>query len=220
MLLPWPSEGDLVPAARKLAVRLLEYACDGSRGRGQRDPIYVSVTEGRDVGAMRDKYSSCGDLPHWMYSQLGVRLPWVNRGCNGGWTYLNGRDNISCLYHPSYNPLAEKYRAGMAFEPGDVGVIWNANEGNKTHAFCVVDQLEDGVMLTAEYGQPGGKLLTRAIRGGRLASQQPGGIFKTGRSIQYRLRLSAVIEAAREAGLLEPAQDPTRAEDGEPTWRP
>lgn len=60
--------------------QLLSYACGRfDSGRNEDDPIYQGVTEGRDVPPFREKYSSCGDLAHWLLFRLGSRLEMINR---------------------------------------------------------------------------------------------------------------------------------------------
>jgi hypothetical protein len=226
MLIEWPKTitDDDVFAFRKLLVSLYEYACDGSRGAPQGSARYMEIVEGRRYDLCNPPSSSCGDQPHWGLYMAGIRLDWINRDAHTGWTYgtkANGwRNNITTLYHDTFNQLAEPWRDGMRFEPGDAGGIWDDSRPNHTHVFCVIDQGDDGVLLTAEYGQPGGKLLTRAIRDGRLCTQRPGGIFKKGRMIQFRLDAGKVFRAAHRAGKLAPALDPTRAEDGTLIWSP
>src|SRR6186713_653784 len=96
-----------LPVLRTIATHLLDYAVCGDRGRNESDKVYDSITEHRDRGVMRAKYSSCGDLGHWLVYRLGCRETWVNRAENGGWRVGL---NVNLLYgkqtHIGGNPMA------------------------------------------------------------------------------------------------------------------
>ena len=205
MTIAWPTvlDEEAVFAARKLAVQLVEYACDGDRGRSETDPIYTEITEGRDVGAMRRRYSSCADLAFWMLFRLGVRLPLVNRHEHRGWRVGM---NVAMLVG------ARECRPVLATErlkPGDIVVVWNRQDTQDAHVLVVIDHERD-TLLTAEYGQPGGALKMRHFRAGLIGS----------RRAQRIIPLASVLRSAHLKGLLEPAEDPTRAEDGSSIWTP
>lgn len=119
-----------IGALRIAAVALAEHACGGSAGRSKDDPIYADVTERRDTGAMRARYSSCGDLAHWLLYRLGCRAPWVNRtDMPMGWRV---GQNVSLLAGQGRIPGDEEWTP----EPGDILVIWNSPNGYDAHV-CV-----------------------------------------------------------------------------------
>ena len=211
MLIQWDSPIDIA-AARSLASALCEYACNGDVGRPEKgDAVYDAVTEGRDFGA---KYSSCGDLAHWMLFTLGVRQPFLNRSSIGkGWKQ---GANVSRLAWCAY---ARTPTASDRFEPGDILVIWNSPKGTDAHV-CVVleDCREDDVsdIRTANYGAPGG-----AIRDSKVSYAKS----KTGRfpvlgtrRIQRWVPLNRVLEGSQAANMLVAAEDPTHGDNGEVLW--
>jgi hypothetical protein len=178
---------------RKLAVDLVEYACGGADGRPESDPVYQAVVEGRDRPPYPNKYSSCGDLAHWMLYRLGVRLPLVNRAEHHlGWT---SGVNVSRL---AWDPLAVvNPSTSERFKPGDIGIIWSATDGHDAHVFVILDDQQPEALFVAEYGQPGGALHTRRVG-------YHGGHLSIGTRGLYRvLRLNEVIDAAEAAGHLE-----------------
>ena len=167
---------------QKLSSRLLEYAVDDAEDRNSSRAL--EITEGRHGKG----YSSCADLLHWLYFRLGVRLPWINRNEHQGWRV---GVNISRLAaHSTF------YRRGDTFDAGD-GVIITSN-GYDAHAIAVITDLGDGLLATAEYGQPGGMLKLPMVIDGKIGR----------RPIKYVLRLEAVLLEAAEAGLLEPPDLP------------
>jgi hypothetical protein len=155
------------------------------------------VTEGRDRPPWPNTYSSCGDLAHGLYEQLGVRTPWVNREALG--QYRQGK-NVSLL---AYAPAARAPRAGDLYEAGDVLIVWDKADTSDAHVICVLEEFPDqGVILTAEYGRPGGELVTSGIE------REGSGTRIRGRTVQRVLTLEDVINAAAGAGKLVPV-DPT-----------
>ncbi len=141
---------------RRGAVALAEFACGFDVGRSKDDPVYAAVTGGRDVGAMRARYSSCGDLAHWMLFSLGCRAEWINHSdAPHGWRVGM---NLSLLAAHGALPGG----ADWAPEPGDVLVIWNSPTGSDGHV-CV--WLGGGV--TANYGAGG--MSAAASPGAKLA---------------------------------------------------
>lgn len=180
------------PTYHALAYELLTVACNGEAGRDEDDPVYQFVTEGRDVGAMQKKYSSCGDLAHWLYWTMGVRLPWVNREPNGGWRV---GQNVSLL---AWCPQAQSCDNVLRFEPGDVVIIWGREDTSDAHVMVVLEQESPQVLLVAEYGQPGGRVNRRSRLGGKIGA----------RRLRRHIPLEAVIAAAEEAGQLEPIDGP------------
>jgi hypothetical protein len=171
---------------------LLQHAC-GLHGRGENDPFYQIVTEGRDSGMFQKTYSSCGDLAHWLHFRLGVRTSWVNRREHKGWT--SGL-NVSKLAFSSV-ALVMTPETRHNFESGDVGVIWSNKGGTDAHVFVVREpgwsgQASAPTLHTAEYGQPGGALKTRQYVAGKIGT----------RILQRVLPLPDVLQTAKASGLL------------------
>lgn len=134
---------------RKRAVELLEYACDGSPKKGSQR--WLEITENRNTL----KYSSCGDLAHWMLFRLGFRVRWINRDENLGWRMGM---NIARLVTRGVKYTGEK------LEGGDIIVVSNIwPQGFDAHAICVIDQPDKDRIFTAESGLPGNGLLTHGL---------------------------------------------------------
>lgn len=172
---------------RALALQYLDLATDGDRGRGEADPIYQAITEGRDRGAF---YSSCGDLAHWLLFRLGVRHQLVNRAEGRGWRV--GR-NISRLCWS--NPYVRPPRPGERYRAGDILVVWNDPTGTDAHALVVREHV-GSLIHSADYGQPGGAQRARLLSRGMLGD----------RKLNRVLPLARVIDGERAAGALAPAQ--------------
>lgn len=167
-----------IDAYRLLAARLLSHACNGSFGRSEQDEVYQQVTEGRDRGAARASYSSCGDLAHWLLYRLGVRESWVNRAEHfRGW---RSGQNIADLCWPPCP--SRRMHVAERFGTGDILVIYREPDSRDAHALVVLDHDGDHV-LSADYGQPGGALRTR-----RLSGQDLGG-----RTVQHVLTLPMAL---------------------------
>jgi hypothetical protein len=180
---------------RALAAELVVRACNDGHGRPESDPVYQAVVEGRDRPPYPNKYSSCGDLAHWMLYRLGVRLPLVNRQEHLGFTY---GVNVSRL---AFDPLAiAEPNASARFAPGDIGIIWSKGDGTDAHVFVFLDDQQPAAVLVAEYGQPGGCVNTRRV--GYSAK----GVTIGGRRLMRVLRLTEIIDAADAAGHLEPPE--------------
>jgi hypothetical protein len=178
---------------RDHAARWLRWACGPGSGYAESHVVYQKVTEGRDGPPWPNKYSSCADLAHGLYEQLGVRLPWVNREALGGFRY---GANISLL---AYSPVARAPKQGERFEAGDTLIVWDKPDTSDAHAIAVLDEFpEQGVILTAEYGQPGAAVRTSGIE------RDGDGVRIRGRTVRRVLSLEAVIEAAEDAGMLLP----------------
>lgn len=190
---------------RKLAVAHLEYACGMPEVRAvpEEHPRYREVTANLDPGSRGvhpDPVSSCPFLPNWMYLQLGVRLPWLDhprapRGWRGDGKVFS---RLVC-------PPVGRNGSGVPWdsrrlEGGDVILIANQwPSGRDGHVVCVIDQV-DGALCTAEYGQPGGALITHPNFDGLHVGK---------RRIRVVLPLEHVLDDALEAGLLvEPAELP------------
>lgn len=153
-----------IAAYRLLAERLLRYAVRGPLGRDEQDPVYREVTEERDPGP---GYSSCGDLPHWMLYRLGVRESWVNR--QEHFPKFRYGKNISTL---SWKPCpSREMHIAEKFACGDTLIIWAEPDTEDAHALVVLEHDVDTI-LSADYGQPGGKLVRR-----RLSDRNLGGRY-------------------------------------------
>jgi hypothetical protein len=147
----------------------------------EKDPRYIQVTEGRDFGK---GYSSCADLAHAGHEFIGNRRAWINRGA----AFCRGV-NVWRIVEQ-----AIPWRGECA--PCDVLVIYNDEQhGHDAHVVCVL-QCERALggwdLVTVEYGQPGGAIKERKIRGGAMG----------GRLVRVRLPFDVEIRRAFHAGLL------------------
>lgn len=168
---------------RQLADLLTFYAC-GASGRGEKDPVYISVTEGRDTVP---GYSSCADLAHWLHFRLGLRGSWINRKEHKGWKVGL---NVSRL---AFSPIADKFPR-EPYECGDIGIIWARTDTTDAHVLMFRGLMEPGTYATSEYGQPGGALKSRQISEGKIGK----------RKIHRVLRLQEAIDTCSSANLLLP----------------
>jgi len=216
-----------LPEYRTLARQLVEYAVNGTHGRGESDPVYRVVTEGRDPGTGRKgDISSCGFLPSFLWHRLGLRCPFVNRGENPGYGYRVGR-NISLLCGPLFGGHDAVPTAALRtpltssrFDCGDVLVVWNKDDTTDAHTFVALEHQNDA-LLSGDYGQPGGKLVTRPITirdvhddKGR-AYQTP---FAGRKQIRRWIPLEFVLQVAEHRGeLVEPDDSLVREADTERT---
>jgi hypothetical protein len=170
---------------------LLMYAC-GFEGRNENDPVYQRVTEGRDVGAMQRKYSSCADLAHWLHFRLGLRTSWINRAEHKGW---KSGVNVSKL---AFSAVAKTWKKDVQdLHRGDVGVIWSLPDSTDAHVFVFHKPAGEvnsvPVWLTAEYGQPGGAPKSRTVTyQGKVGSK----------TLHKVIPLSVAIETGKSSGLL------------------
>lgn len=202
-----------------LILALTSHACtvDGKKGRPYLgDPVYEAVTEHRQAqtelvrqhqkaaGVDPKKwafYSACADLPHAMYFECGVVLPWVNRdemkAINGqGWRV---EQNISLLAHAPGCAVLPAH--GDTYYPGDVLHIGTPGHDND-HVMVVRNQDADHIEV-AEYGQPGG-----AINIHQLVTMSNGAPAIGTRQLLHVLRFRTVLDVADREGKLLP---PTRA---------
>jgi hypothetical protein len=150
--------------AQAIAQALLLQAVNDEHGRDEGDSFYKIVTENRDGPSplMRAKYSSCADLAHWLLRSLGVRADWLNRNDDGDAQPWRSGVNLNwlCARPIGKCPLATRKLGGEP-APGDVFVENNVYGG---HVFCAVDYVaKTDTLISAEYGQPGGKLKTRSL---------------------------------------------------------
>ncbi len=172
---------------RNIALTLLTAATNGARGRSEDDPVYQAVTEHRDFGA---RYSSCGDLAHWLLFRLGIRSDYLNRREHLGWSV---GANVSRLAWKC--PAARSPISGETYQAGDTLIVWSNETGTDAHV-VVVREHNHAVLITAEYGQPGGAQCARLISGGRIGH----------RRIQKVVPLIRALELAAAAGELQPPE--------------
>lgn len=181
---------------RAAAVALCEHACGGVTGRSKDDPVYKGVTEDRDGPgpAQRAKYSSCGDLAHWLYSRLGIREAWINRTSDGVFGLWTPGANVSLLWGKNC-PIDQVPPDDPKWvpDPGDVVLIWNT--GFDAHVMVSLG-LDGGSLRTANYGAGGMSPL--ASPGARIASKPlthaHGRPFYGTRQIQRYLPLAEAIK--------------------------
>ncbi len=152
-----------------LRLRFANYACGYTAGRSKDDPVYVSITEGRDgpKPEHRAGYSSCGDLAHWLYMRLGIRAPWLNRTDDDSFGPWRPGQNITRLWGTAC-PFDQEPPNDPNWSPeaGDVVLIWNTG----VDAHVMVSLGRDGAALrTANYGAGGMSPL--AFPGAKLASK-------------------------------------------------
>lgn len=178
------------------AVALCEYACGYEHARSKDDPVYQEVCEGRDVGQMREDYSSCGDLGHWLAERLGVRAPWVNRQSLGLWrrglnVYLLG---LGC-------PISHDAPTGPEWagpEAGDTCEIWNLPLGSDAHVFVALGPGSDAQHIrTANYGAGG--MSASAFPGAKISdslfTHHPDGWYVGARRLRRIIKLADLIQA-------------------------
>jgi hypothetical protein len=176
--------------ARAFASEFLNYACGRwTGGRAPGDAVYRQITEGRDVGALRESYSSSGDLAHWLLFRMGCRSPFINRREHLGFRV---GQNVSLLVGES---VAESTNETDLYRAGDILVIWSMPNAADAHVMVVLSH--DATTLTsAEYGQPGGAFRAHPWL-------RPGWVGP--RAIHKVLRLMNVMQGAEANGnLLEP----------------
>lgn len=142
-------------SARDYARAKARFACGGSKGRGKLDPVYITVTQGRDSRPNWKHYSSCGDQLHWHAVEMGVPIStdWINRDdptIGKRWEFLNGRDNIGKLQRPgpaSITPI------GYVPGAGDYLLCWH-EDGSDVHV-RIAGNTDAGVLETFDYGAGG-----------------------------------------------------------------
>jgi hypothetical protein len=185
---------------RQNATELLSFAGLSETGRPFSDPVYKAITEGRQDRAVRAKqfYSSCGDLAHWLFFRMGVRMPFINRDELDGWSFMGTNNNITTLYT---HPNGKHPGLDAKFEAGDVLIVAATNV-NKTHVICVIDHDPNtNILHSAEYGQPHGALRTRHI----IKNMDSHKLYIGDRSIDVHLPIYDVLNSAAAANkLVEP----------------
>ena len=154
---------------QQCAVALIDYACGGAAGRDKDDPVYTEVSEGRDRGANRVRYSSCADLYHWLMKRLGVQEKWVNRTDDA----VNGPFQVGVnVSHLAWSPIAFAPAADWVPDLGDCIMVWDKPDGTDAHvmAWLGPDQANPGRFRTGNYGAGG--MSAAASPGAKIASNQ------------------------------------------------
>ncbi len=178
-------------------------AVNGETGRPESDPRYIAQTEGRDQGAARSSYSSCGDLVHGLWYHVGCRSSWVNRKANA--SYAIGQ-NISKICGTLPNLGRRTLQPSSIILPGDAMVIWERQDTTDAHTFVCLEHDGD-TLLSGDYGQPGG-----ALRRRKLVWETIGGVAvpflvgKTKKKVQVWAPLDCVISVAKSEGKFSDEQ--------------
>lgn len=189
---------------RAAAVALCEYACGFEAGRSKNDAVYKEVTEGRDGPGpdQRRRYSSCGDLAHWLYYRLGIREAWVNRTEDGAFGPWKPGANVAQLWGGAcpFDRVPPDDQTWMP-EPGDVVLIWNT--GFDAHVMVALGR-NGGNLRTANFGAGGMSPL--AAPGAKIAEKplthEHGKPFYGTRQIQRYLPLSEAIKHVSKPPIL------------------
>lgn len=179
---------------QQAAVALCEFACGWPHGVGKDEAPYPEVTEGRDLGMNRAHYSSCGDLPHWLFERLGLCEKWINRQSLGHYHVgLNIAElGLGC-------PISHAAPVDPAWPGpgvGDVCEIWNGTLGQDAHVFVVLGPGSDvNHLRTANYGAGG--MSSSAFPGGLISDshyEHRGGAWYVGtRRLQRIIRFADAV---------------------------
>ena len=172
--------------------------------------IAEAVTEGRNGDSVRQnwKHSSCGDLCHFLWYQLGVRSSWLNRSANGNYR-IGG--NLSQIHkHPSFQ-RADTFD-DVQLQVGDV--IFIDAQPNRAHVEVVMHHdPKAGRMAVATYGQD----FNKVSNDGRMRRYTcRGRMIRGGRHAFGFLRLADVLQRADAAGEIVPAMLPVGSGIGVP----
>ena len=205
--------------AREAAVDLLEWAClrtaeeydwpEWALTKGADTPgvpslgsVAETVTERRNGLSKKQHWfhSSCGDLCHFLWYQLGVRSNWLNRTANGN--YRIGGNLSQIIGHPDFQRVDTF--DDVTLEQGDVIMI--DAQPNRAHVEVVLHHdPEAGRMAVATYGQDGSKV----GNDGRCRRYDcRGRMIRGGRHAFGYLRLDDVLERADQADDLAVAMLP------------
>lgn len=155
----------MISDRRRLVVELAAHLA--TQGGDPLGPYSLAVTEGRIRGYLKCKprSSSCGDLLHCVAFAAGYRGPAMNRDEHTRW--ISGV-NLSRWFVPPLDHDRIWKPKLDDLQPGDF-LCYDYTTGAAHGAVFLGSGLtEDGdrVALTADYGQPGGKLYTcRVLQG-------------------------------------------------------
>jgi hypothetical protein len=163
------------PLLRRTAVALGSFATNAAVGRVRGDPVFDEITEKR---AYYPKYSSCGDLCHWLLYRLGVRNEsLVNRSGDGGHQAWKMGKNVSMLVYESGQAWV-KATTNRTPCPGDILCMTFSQAARTAHGWdgthvCVVESFDGGTLRSFDYGQydavrglPAGKRVCRTFKTG------------------------------------------------------
>jgi hypothetical protein len=186
-----PAPGFDMDAMRGAIARFVVAACESSPGAGRSkdDDVYARVTQRRDVGAMRRRYSSCGDLGNAVLASCGIA------GANRSPGWRVGR-NISAL---AWHPLATI--AGTSWQPGagDVLLIWNLPSTADAHCCVLTETPPDATPHEIAAGNYGAGGMSAAASPGANVSRRWLRRDHAGRWFYGNKRVQRVITAARIA---------------------
>lgn len=182
------------------AVALCEYACGVPAGIGKDTAPYPEVTEGRDTGASRARYSSCADLAHWLLERLGVREKWINRA-----SLHQFRDELNVYEIGLGCPIAHAAPVDSDWPgpgAGDICEIWNGIKGQDAHVFvCLGPGDNDGHLRTANYGEGG--MSAAAWPGAGISDSafihHPNGWYVGSRKLQRIIRFADAVALSTAA---------------------
>ena len=136
---------------RRAVVELAHHLAD--HGRDPAGAIHLALTEGRAPGYARIGSTSCGDLLHAVAFAAGCRAPTINRDEHTGW---RPGVNLSRWFVPPL-PHPRLWLPGLEdFRPGDFGIYDYTT--TRAHGFVFLGTDGAGRAITADFGQPGGKI--------------------------------------------------------------
>lgn len=198
-------DADVLQMRRDQAADWLGYASNNAAGRTIDDPIAQAITEGRNS---MPRYSSCGDVPNWLWYRLGVRLPWINRTENGLWHVgMN-------LQHVFYPPApARAALVSDIYYAGDALLVWSKPDGTDAHAIVVVEHDPGArVLCTVEGGQKwGGEVPPKhpdIANFRHVYYERDGALYVGSRAIRRVCTMADVLDQAAAQGELLDAEDP------------
>lgn len=162
------------------AVAELAYYLAGNGG-DKFGPISLAVTEGRirTYEALTPRSTSCGDLLHCVAFAAGCRSDAINRAEHCGWV---PGVNLSRWFVPPATGRIWKPKREQ-FQIGDFGCYDYTTP--RAHGFVFLGW-EGENAVTADFGQPGGKLYKAQVR------EIPGGVAFRGRAVDCIVSLDAV----------------------------
>jgi hypothetical protein len=143
--------GHKVSPRRRAAVELAYFLA--SEGQPPLGPVAMAVTEGREAAYDRGPGSSCVELVDCVMYAVGCRDEAINRDEHRGrhsqrdlgWYLPGSQHSGRIITHPSAEQL----------NPGDP-IGYDFHRGG--HAAIFLGWLPSGRVLTADYGQPGGRI--------------------------------------------------------------
>lgn len=137
---------------RRAVVELAHYTA--ANGADHLGSIHLALTEGRAKWYAHSSSTSCGDLLQACLYAAGCREDWVNREEHEGW---RSGQNLSFFVPPFRGRDQIDYPHLGELEPGDLG-IYDYDDPTRTHGWVYLGVDEHGRAITADFGQPGGKI--------------------------------------------------------------